>query len=147
MNWFLIPFFYVIGVAKDFFFYLLSAYFWKWIMRQAPDLTFPPCCLFIYSPHPLRLTTLRMKSGHRIVVTAMSNISFCQFWLLSPPPHLMSLYSPESAVGMKGRGLAADLRGRRVLKDGSEREGEGWREREREGAVFPAESRLSGLAG
>lgn len=59
----------------------------------------------------------------------------------------MSLYSPESAVGMKGRGLAADLRGRRVLKDGSEREGEGWREREREGAVFPAESRLSGLAG
>lgn len=106
--------------------------------------------LFIYlfpSSPLLHLTTLRMKSGHRIAVTAMSNISFCQFWLLSPPPHLMSLYSPEGAVGMKGRGLAADLRGRRVLKDGSEREGEGWREREREGAVFPAESQLSGLAG
>ncbi len=90
--------------------------------------------LFPFSPL-LRLTTLRMKSGHRIAVTAMSNISFCQLWLLSPPPHLMSLYSPEGAVGMKGRGLAADLRGRRVLKDGSEREGEGkdgGREKERE---------------
>ncbi len=88
--------------------------------------------LFIYLP-PLPPSTLHMKSDHRIAVTAMSNISFCQFWLLSPPPHLMSLYSPESAVGMKGRGLAADLRGRRVLKDGSEREGEGCRrEKERE---------------
>ncbi len=101
-------------------------------MRQAPDPTFLPCCLFIYPPLPPP-STLHMKSDHRIAVTAMSNISFCQFWLLSPPPHLMSLYSPESAVGMKGRGLAADLHGRRVLKDGSEREGEGCRrEKERE---------------
>lgn len=65
-----------------------------------------------------------MKSGNRIVVTAMSNISLWQFRLLSPPPHLMSLYSPESGVGMKEQGLVADLRRRRALKNRNEREKE-----------------------
>lgn len=65
-----------------------------------------------------------------MAVTAMPNISFWQFWLFPLPPlHLMSLYSPESAVGMNGAGPGEWPPREESIKRWA-REGRGWRERD-----------------
>lgn len=129
-NWFL-PSFYVIGSWEWVFLSTLFYPLFKWITQQAPDPSFQPCCLFIYfflSPS-FSLLHFRWKVAKEwlwqpCLISLSGNFGFPP-----PPPHLMSLYSPESAVGMKGaRPGEWPLREESIKR--WVREGRGWRERD-----------------